>query len=56
MVQIGNEINNGMMWPFGKLWIDGRHCRLARINLEHMLKSGIKGVKDARDKVLIFLF
>jgi arabinogalactan endo-1,4-beta-galactosidase len=22
MVQIGNEINNGMLWPNGRLWAD----------------------------------
>lgn len=45
MVQIGNEINNGMMWPQGKLWIDDDVADWT--GLTTLLKAGIKGVKDA---------
>ncbi len=43
MVQIGNEINNGMIWPQGRLWDNGN----ARWDeLSDLLKAGIRGVKD----------
>jgi len=43
MVQIGNEITNGMLWDHGKL--DGSVDQFAR--LVGLLKAGIAGVKDA---------
>jgi arabinogalactan endo-1,4-beta-galactosidase len=43
MVQIGNEINNGMIWPHGKLWVNND----ARWDvLTALIKSGIRGVKE----------
>ncbi len=42
MVQVGNEISNGMLWPDGKLpenWD----------NLADLLKAGIRGVDAGRD-------
>ncbi|WP_139903178.1 glycosyl hydrolase 53 family protein [Clostridium thermarum] len=44
MVQIGNEINGGMLWPDGKNWGEdsGGFDGLAKL-----LNSGIKGVKDS---------
>jgi len=47
MVQIGNEINNGMMWPHGKLWIDSNTTNWD--NLSKLLQTGISGVKDAKN-------
>lgn len=43
MVQIGNEINGGMLWPEGKSWGqgDGEFDRLAGL-----LTAGIDGVKE----------
>ncbi|OTP12236.1 arabinogalactan endo-1,4-beta-galactosidase [Enterococcus sp. 10A9_DIV0425] len=45
MVQIGNELNSGMLWPYGKSWggDGGEFDRLATF-----LKSGIQGVKDTQ--------
>ncbi len=45
MVQIGNEITNGMLWP------DGRNSGSANAwtNFADLVKAGIKGVKDAAD-------
>lgn len=45
MVQIGNELNSGMLWPFGKSWGgDGQEfTRLATF-----LKTGIRAVKDTQ--------
>lgn len=43
MVQIGNEINNGMIWPQGRLWVNNN----ARWDeLTALLKAGISGVKE----------
>ena len=43
MVQIGNELNGGMLWPEGKSWGQngGEFDRLAAL-----LKAGISGVRD----------
>ncbi|MCU1798839.1 galactosidase [Pectobacterium polaris] len=45
MVQIGNELNGGMLWPEGKSWGQGggEFDRLAAL-----LKAGIQGVKDVQ--------
>jgi len=45
MVQIGNEINNGMMWPHGKLWIEPGVTNWD--DFSKLLQAGINGVKDA---------
>lgn len=47
MVQIGNEINNGMLWPHGKIWIEDEVGNWRGIT--ELLKAGINGVKDARN-------
>lgn len=43
MVQVGNELNSGMLWPDGKSWGQngGEFDRLATL-----LKSAIQGVRD----------
>ena len=45
MVQIGNEINNGLVWPHGKLWIESGVTHWDE--LAKVLKAGIQGVKEA---------
>lgn len=45
MVQIGNEINNGMIWPHGRLWGEGGQARWSE--LSDLLKAGIRGVKES---------
>ncbi len=47
MVQIGNEINNGMLWPLGKLWSDGGSANWK--GLTQLIKAGIQGVKQAKN-------
>jgi arabinogalactan endo-1,4-beta-galactosidase len=49
MVQIGNEINNGMIWPQGQLWTDAGKARWDP--LSDLLKAGIRGVKDTQNGV-----
>lgn len=43
MIQIGNELNSGMLWPYGKSWGEGggEFDRLASF-----LESGVQAVKD----------
>lgn len=54
MVQVGNEITNGFMWPVGKLEIDG-----VRGNYDSfcaLLKAGIRAVREETDaRVMIHL-
>lgn len=47
MVQIGNEINNGLLWPYGKLWIEPEITHWDE--LAKILKAGIQGIKEARN-------
>lgn len=39
-VQIGNEINNGLLWPYGDRWKENGQ-------FTELLKTGIEAVKDA---------
>ncbi|NQU84948.1 MAG: glycosyl hydrolase 53 family protein [Mariniphaga sp.] len=44
LVQVGNEINNGMIWPDGRLWENDT----ARWDeLCALLRAGVKGVKES---------
>jgi arabinogalactan endo-1,4-beta-galactosidase len=47
MVQIGNEINNGMLWPQGKLWPESGGANWQ--SLTTLIKAGILGVKQAKN-------
>ncbi len=47
MVQIGNEINNGMLWPRGRLWAKDGTARWAELST--LLKAGIRAVKDTQN-------
>jgi len=47
MVQIGNEINNGMLWPQGKLWTETGSANWQ--GLTTLIKAGIQGVKQAKN-------
>lgn len=47
MVQVGNEINNGMIWPQGRLWNNDGTANWDE--LAELLKAGIRGVKDAKN-------
>ena len=45
MVQVGNEITHGLLWPFGKL--EGGEARQASFDrYAELLKAGIKAVKQ----------
>ena len=47
MIQLGNEINSGMLWPDG----DYNHFD----NLAELLKEGYRAVKDCSDSTLVML-
>jgi arabinogalactan endo-1,4-beta-galactosidase len=47
MVQIGNEINNGMLWPLGKLWPESGGANWQ--GLTQLVKAGIQGVKQTKN-------
>jgi arabinogalactan endo-1,4-beta-galactosidase len=50
MVQVGNEITPGMIWPDGKIYKDtGEDWN----SFTTLLKAGIKGVKDAYGKTSV---
>jgi arabinogalactan endo-1,4-beta-galactosidase len=46
MVQIGNEVNGGMMWPAGKTWSQGDEVVGGYDGFADLLKRGIQAVRD----------
>lgn len=47
IVQIGNEITGGMIWPDGKLWGDGIDSEQAFDRLSEFLRAGVRGIQSA---------
>ncbi len=47
MVQIGNEVNGGMLWTVGKTWREGSETIGGYDAFAALLKSGIQAVHDA---------
>ena len=45
IIQVGNEINNVMIWPQGKLWTEGNEANWD--NLSKLINAGIRGVREA---------
>jgi arabinogalactan endo-1,4-beta-galactosidase len=50
MVQIGNEISNGFLWPDGQMWKSGDWDAFC-----NLLKAGIGGVKEVDPSIKIML-
>lgn len=46
-VQVGNELNSGMLWPYGKNWADTGETVGGFDGLAALLKAGIAGIKAA---------
>ena len=46
MVQIGNEVNGGMIWPDGKTWRQGSEQIGGHDGFVGLLKQGIQAVRD----------
>lgn len=47
IVQVGNEIDAGMLWPLGQLYVQGADTLVAWTQFTALLKAGIRGVRDA---------
>jgi arabinogalactan endo-1,4-beta-galactosidase len=47
IVQVGNELDSGMLWPPGQLYVSGGDTLTEWTQFTQLLKAGIKGVKDA---------
>ena len=47
IVQVGNEIDSGMLWPLGQLYVSGGDTLVEWTQFTGLLKAGIKGVRDA---------
>lgn len=50
MVQIGNEINNGMIWPYGRLYYN---VPVTYERLANLLKAGVKAVRDVSPDIQV---
>jgi arabinogalactan endo-1,4-beta-galactosidase len=46
MIQIGNEVNGGMLWPAGKTWKQGNETIGGYDGFADLLKMGIQAVRD----------
>lgn len=46
MIQVGNEITNGMLWPDGRLCDNGENVRTGYDNFASFLKSGFKACSE----------
>jgi len=53
MVQIGNEINHGMLWPDGDIHSADSVARLD--NLAELLKAGVEAVRETSPNTLVML-
>lgn len=50
LVQVGNELSNGTLWPLGKLLEYGNYDNLARF-----IRAGIRGVRSVAPKMPVML-
>lgn len=58
LVQVGNEVDAGMLWPLGQLYVGGVDTAVAWDRFTRLLKAGIRGVRaplGAGDTVRIVL-
>ena len=49
MVQIGNEVDNGFLWPAGKLWSSGDETVGGEEGFVALLKEAIRAVRETTD-------
>ena len=47
IVQVGNEIDHGMLWPIGAIGVPGADTLLEWQHFTGLLKAGVRGVRDA---------
>lgn len=50
LVQVGNELSNGTLWPLGKLADCGNYDNLARF-----IRAGIRGVRSVNSEIPVML-
>lgn len=53
MVQLGNELNNGMLWPDGKIWGESGEKVGGMDGFASLLEQGVKAVRKTAPKVKI---
>jgi arabinogalactan endo-1,4-beta-galactosidase len=53
MVQVGNEITNGILWPVGKLWVDDKRGNYE--NLTRLLDAGCRACRETLPSAKIML-
>jgi len=46
LVQVGNEVDAGMLWPLGQLYVVGGDTTTEWLHFTRLLKAGIRGVRD----------
>jgi arabinogalactan endo-1,4-beta-galactosidase len=53
MVQVGNEITNGILWPVGKLWVDDKRGNYE--SLTRLLDAGCRACRETLPSAKIML-
>jgi len=53
MIQVGNEITNGILWPVGKLELDGKRGNYD--NFCRLIKAGVKACREIAPEAKIVL-
>jgi arabinogalactan endo-1,4-beta-galactosidase len=53
MIQVGNEITNGILWPFGKLWMDDKRGNYE--NFTRLISSGCRACREVLPEAKIML-
>ena len=47
VVQVGNEIDAGMLWPLGRLYVAGADTLAEWVQFTQLLKAAVRGVRDS---------
>lgn len=55
LVQVGNEVDNGFMWPAGKIYPSGDEKVGGRDGFIALLKEGIRAVRDTDRKIRVMI-
>ena len=53
MIQVGNEITNGILWPIGKLWVDDKRGNYE--SLTRLLSAGCRACREVLPEAKIML-
>jgi len=55
LVQVGNEVDNGFMWPAGKIYPSGDEKVGGRDGFIALLKEGVRAVRDTDRKIRVMV-